>query len=286
MSEDEQKPILIGTGPSNNLDLGYRVKCFATPRIQFPCNAPIGIRPDTVFEFPASFPSASAQYPRWYTVKTSAFSIERSSADPGPIPPSRDSDLLGGDFSAGALKLELTDGENNKFLVDLAQGRDLSIVSRGLTARIEAPPGSQRVENTTLGLVVPAGGPFPFYICDVLVNVSIMDGGAPLGASNATLSRLYQVTGVGGDDTFRIPARAQRVQFSVFAPFGVVTPIARFATNLTSPAPARIVYSSATLDALTVTTTGFIDVPGDASSIDLSVSGLVGTIMAVWELSW
>ncbi len=288
MHDQDQPLIHLGTGPEDDMDLGYRVECFESPRIQFPCNAPVGIRPETQLQLVAELPPAQTRSPRWYTIKTAARSLERSFPGAGPTPATSSSDLLNADFGANQLKLQIRDGENNRFIVDIGQGRNFSVLSRGLNASIEAPPGAVRISSDEqLGLAVPAAGPFPFFICDVGTNVTILSGFAPLGGRNGTLTRNYQaiIPLPPSGNTFPIPARAQRVQFSVFAPFGVVTPLVRFASNLASPgAGARILYSTVSLQ-VGETTTAVIDVPGDASSIAFSpVASL--DIMAVWEISW
>lgn len=280
---DEQARIKLGTGRECDLDLGYRVECFRSPRIQYPQNDPFGIMPDTAFVFPASFSQPRTKTPRWYTIKASAFSIERSIPGAGPVPGTSNSDVINGDPGGGLLKLEVTDGENQKFVADIGQGRDFSVLSRGITARVEAPPGSVLVEDGRPGLVVP-GAPLPFFIGDAIVNVAIVDGIAPIGGANATLTRLYRIRIAGVQDVFPIPARAQRVQFSVFAPFGVTTPIARFATNFSSATPGRVGMSSVQLQA-TESTTAFIDVPGDATAVQFPLAA-PGNVLATWELSW
>ena len=232
---------------------------------------------------------------QWWTITATAREITREAPGGVPMPLLQWADINAAG-NAGTDAQLLVRWEADAALVDIAAGCRFSVLAPAITVSVQVPSAGDRVitnQNSGGNGLTPIAGEL---VKDTLVTIGAACSDAPIGTTNARLTRTYDllqtdvqpINGAGGivaqAALYRVPSRARRVTFSV--PETQVAPAAGrgILWNRGAPNAAGVATRLGLVDAWGSRTSPRVSVPGGAGTFFLFGFAAGDIVTATWEL--
>ena len=232
---------------------------------------------------------------QWWTVTATAREITREAPGAVVMPLLQWADINAAGNAGTDAQLLIRWGADVA-LIDIAAGSRFSVLAPAITVVVQVPSAGDRVitnQNSGGDGLTPAGGSL---VKDTLVTISAACADAPIGNTNARLTRTYDllqtdvqpINGAGGivaqAALYRVPSRARRVTFSVPDTQAVPGAGVGVLWNRGAPNAAGVATRLGLVDSWGSRTSPRVSVPGGAGSFFLFGFAAGAIVTATWEL--